>query len=115
MKTKSIRCHAKGSGYTFDSRKAIKELLCILEDATQAELWDLESDLANQINLTVCGVTAHINYYCPNTWEYVEEFCYKNIGFLIQVDMLHEYPYYKQLLNRCCEALGCEAEDLDVL
>lgn len=114
MKTKRIECHAKGSGYTFDSRKAIKELLAVL-NSSNAELWDTNEDLANQIDLTVCGVTAHINYFCPNTWEYVGEFCYKNIGFLIMVDELYKFPYYGQLLNRCCEELNCEAEDLDVL
>lgn len=111
--SKHIECitHSKKHNYISD-RDAIKELLYLLDH----NIFEGEDDdeLFNQIELTVQGYTAHIGYFCPNTWDYVEKFCYTNIGFLIMSGELYEYPYYKELLDRCTAALKCTADDLDV-
>lgn len=109
---KHINCHVKFHNWQ-SSRDAIKELLHLLD----YNIFEGEEDdeVFNQIDLTVQGYTAHIGYFCPNTWEYIEQFCYTNIGFLIMVDELFKFPYYEELLQRCEKALNCSREELDVL
>ena len=109
--SKHINCHVKFHNYTSD-RDAIKELLYLVDH----DIFDGEDDdeRFNQIDLTVQGYTAHIGYFCPNTWEYVEQFAWTNIGFLIMCDELYKFPYYEKLLNRACEVLNCAREDLDI-
>lgn len=115
MATKHIECRVKDSKY-IDNRIAIKELLYLVDhDIFENEDTDCSGGLFNQIDLTVQGYTAHINYFCPNTWEYVEEFVWTNIGFLIMSDELYKFPYYEELLNRATTVLGCSREDLDIL
>ena len=110
--SKHINCHVKFHNYTSD-RDAIKELLYLVDH----DIFEGEDDdeRFNQIELTVQGYTAHIGYFCPNTWEYAEVFLMQTIGFLIMCYELREFPYYEELLKRMTNALGCDAEDLDVL
>ena len=110
---KHIECHARENNL-YNPRKVIAELLELLDDTYDAlENGNLELD--DQMDIIIRGKAAHINYYCPNTWEYAEVFLMQTIGFLIMCYELREFPYYEKLLKRMTNALGCDAEDLDVL
>lgn len=64
----------------------------------------------------VCYSGQHSGYEEHEIKPYeVEEFVWKNIGFLIMRYELYKFPYYKELLDMACNRLGCTAEDLDVL
>ena len=111
---KHINCHTVPDKYEYNARRVVAELLEVLNNDT-AELWDSDPALANKIDITVCNKTAHINYFCPNTWEYVEQFLLWNIGFAIVSAELNQYPYYADIAEVCAERLGCEVADFEVL
>lgn len=114
---KHINCHAKRDEYAGEARRAISELLSVLHYSLD-EYFDKDAEenyrLANQIDITICGRTAKINYFCPNTWEYAEQFLKQNIGFLIVSTELNKFPYYANLAEKFAKDLGCEVEDFDV-
>ena len=111
MATKHINCSSKCE-YDWNVREVINQLIDILN--ADSVYFDSDGE-HEQIDITVSGITANIGYFCPNTWEYVEEFVWKNIGFLIMCYELYKFPYYEELLDMACNRLGCTAEDLDVL